>query len=539
MDGTVGAEDFYRLFEQAYEDELAAIGRFNLVVVGDTGAGKSTLVNAVFGVDDAATGVGRPITPEIMGYEGPPPSRLRIFDTPGFEVGHSTDQLIAGLTALIQDRRQQPPSEHIHAVWFVINQNSHRIQLGHEKIIRALAALHLPPLMVLTHVELRQGRPQRSAIELAREINALALPLGARGNVFLVNSVVEEEGASPQHGLTELVNATVGQIPHAARLAFKVAQIVDLRLKRELALRHLKRARPFAFAAGAVPVPLADVAALMTVHANLLARIGAAYGLKLAPAQLAKLAALTAVIGGSAALASRRVAATAATWVATTGAERTAELAAREVAKIMAEEAGREAAKIAARKVAARKVAELVVDEAAQRIAAKTVDGVLNVAARKAVEEAGKETAKIAARKAVAVAAEHTGKEAAKVAARQAAKRSIWKIVGKAAPGVNAAIAVFNGTLCVGITIAVGHAWMKACEEMIKRPDLFANVAEVDVIALYNSFFKRRKSQPPTDDDLDAMLDADAEEFFAGAADEPAPDAGVEAERPAGAGEAA
>lgn len=455
---TAGAQEFYQIFNKSYQDELTAIGKFNLAIIGDVGSGKSSLVNAVFGLDLARTGVGLPVTPEIMGFEGPPSSRLRIFDTPGFEVGQSTDKLIAGLKKLIEDRRKTADPEQIHAVWFVINQNSHRIQPGHVKIIHALAELKLRPLLVLTHVELRAGSPQRSAVRLAEEISALSLPLGASGKIFLVNSVVEEDSPTPRHGLAELVNATLGQVPMAARMAFKVAQIVDLRLKREVALKHLKWALPAAFAAGAVPVPLVDMAALMAVHASMLAKISAAYGLSLTRAQLTKLAALTAVIGGSAAVASKKAAATAAEWAGKATAEETAKLAARKAAEIVAEEAGKEAAR-----VAARKGAEIVAEEVA--------------------------------------------KEAGKQAARQAGKRGVLSFLGKAAPGINIGLAVFNGTLCVGITTAVAYAWMKACEEILKKPELFATLGDLDVVALYNSFFQRRKSQPPTDDDLDDLLD--------------------------------
>src|SRR4051812_33127463 len=39
--------------------------RMNLLIVGKTGTGKSTLVNAVFGDEVASTGVGRPVTRDL------------------------------------------------------------------------------------------------------------------------------------------------------------------------------------------------------------------------------------------------------------------------------------------------------------------------------------------------------------------------------------------------------------------------------------------------------------------------------------------
>ena len=37
-------------------------GRFNLAIFGKTGAGKSTLINAIFGEAVAKTGIGEPVT---------------------------------------------------------------------------------------------------------------------------------------------------------------------------------------------------------------------------------------------------------------------------------------------------------------------------------------------------------------------------------------------------------------------------------------------------------------------------------------------
>ena len=41
----------------------------NIIIAGITGAGKSTLINAVFGKDFAETGKGRPVTQEIREYQ--------------------------------------------------------------------------------------------------------------------------------------------------------------------------------------------------------------------------------------------------------------------------------------------------------------------------------------------------------------------------------------------------------------------------------------------------------------------------------------
>ncbi|EEO4788776.1 hypothetical protein GCV36_001699, partial [Salmonella enterica] len=57
----------------------------NIIVIGKTGVGKSSLINSVFRGDFARTGVGRPVTENIkvIKKEGVP---LQIIDTQGLEV---------------------------------------------------------------------------------------------------------------------------------------------------------------------------------------------------------------------------------------------------------------------------------------------------------------------------------------------------------------------------------------------------------------------------------------------------------------------
>ena len=49
-------------FADAATENRRRFGRFNLGIVGETGVGKSSLVNAVFGEARARVGVGLPVT---------------------------------------------------------------------------------------------------------------------------------------------------------------------------------------------------------------------------------------------------------------------------------------------------------------------------------------------------------------------------------------------------------------------------------------------------------------------------------------------
>ena len=61
-------------------------GRFNLAVIGGTGVGKSSLINAVFGRELAKVGKGLPVTRGVQYYSD---DSLGIWDIEGFEIGLS------------------------------------------------------------------------------------------------------------------------------------------------------------------------------------------------------------------------------------------------------------------------------------------------------------------------------------------------------------------------------------------------------------------------------------------------------------------
>jgi hypothetical protein len=88
--------DFRETMREALESVRGQLGRVNLVVVGKTGVGKSTLINAVFGSQVAATGLGRPVTTDTEYFEHPDVP-LGIYDSQGFETGASGDALLGQL----------------------------------------------------------------------------------------------------------------------------------------------------------------------------------------------------------------------------------------------------------------------------------------------------------------------------------------------------------------------------------------------------------------------------------------------------------
>lgn len=262
-------------------------GRFNLAVIGNTGVGKSSLVNAVFGRDLAKVGKGLPVTRGAHYYHD---DALGIWDLEGFEIGTSTspaDQLRANLE-LIAER---PALEQISVVWYCVLSTADRLSPADVGMIRALHQAGLPVVVVLTKVDWVRNQLAGS-YQMPQDVlvfaNWLREPTGDDGtaldlpiSMVIPTSTRDRNGKGSGHGLGDLVAATLALSPIDGKDAFRVAQQLNLPWKRELARPVIAAAAGAAAAAVAVPTPVTDAVVLAPIQLAMMGRISAIYDLEL------------------------------------------------------------------------------------------------------------------------------------------------------------------------------------------------------------------------------------------------------------------
>ncbi|MCU0297107.1 MAG: DUF697 domain-containing protein [Candidatus Nanopelagicales bacterium] len=281
--------DVTRMYREEYAQALNSLGRFNLAIFGKTGTGKSTLVNAIFGEDVAATGSGRPVTTGLDYYVHPS-GVLGIYDSRGFETGEAGDRILAALEEIVATTRSYKPGEQIHVAWYTLRWSDRRFEDHQAAFVRRLSELGLPVLFVLTQVPCnREGEIHHEAVEFAQFIAGLGLPLAAGGRVFLTNAKDDAFLQTVVFGLQELLDATFDTIPEVAVSALSAAQQLDWGRKRQAAQKIIRASASSALATGATPIPFSDAAILVPLQVAMIARLTAAYGSRLASAQLASL----------------------------------------------------------------------------------------------------------------------------------------------------------------------------------------------------------------------------------------------------------
>jgi GTP-binding protein EngB required for normal cell division len=297
-----GMADFDGI-RQRFDEEIGLarreLGTINIAVFGNTGVGKSTLLNAVFGQDLAATGSGSPVTAHIQ-YHGGPPDPLGIYDTPGFEIGGSADTLKSEISQVFRNNASKPLAEQIHAVWFVENSQTNRFVDAQAALVTHLASFGVPVMMILTRVrKTTEGGYPTQTTSLADSIISRDLPFTPAATLFLVNAKHDPELGDPAHGLTVLLDATFAAVPDQVHQALTAAQRLDLARKRQAAQRVINRFSFTSAAAGATPIPVADLVLVTTTLTRMFARISAVYGIPFKRKQLARLAAAVLVTGGA------------------------------------------------------------------------------------------------------------------------------------------------------------------------------------------------------------------------------------------------
>lgn len=273
-------------FLDGMSDAKSRYGRFNLAVIGATGVGKSSLVNAVFGRDLAKVGKGLPVTRGVHYYSD---DSLGIWDVEGFEIGTPVPAA-EQLRGHLQEIAKRPKNEQISVVWYCVKSNDDRLAPHEIAMIDELSRAGLPVILVLTKVDWLRNpiTGQRGVSKGVEEfVNWLEKPVD-NGQPISINyerviltSTSDKHGKGKGHGLGELVAETLSLSPKNEQDAFRIAQRLNLPWKRELARPVIAAATAAAAGAATVPLPVADAVTLAPIQLGMMARIAVIYDIEM------------------------------------------------------------------------------------------------------------------------------------------------------------------------------------------------------------------------------------------------------------------
>ena len=280
---------FNESFRSEYDQQNAALGRFNLALFGKTGVGKSTLINAIFGEEVARTGIGEPVTQGSHLYLDRV-GHLGIVDTRGLEIGTHDREILRELDRVIKDSRKLPLSEQIHVAWYCVRGMDRRFEESEAEFIRRLDELGLPVIVVFTQVPRRNGHYHPDTVALAEQVVAKRLPIES-GRPYMTFAKADDFAGQESYGLQDVLDATFRCAPEGVHGALTAAQEIDLSRKNAEAQKVIGVAVASAGGAAAVPIPFSDATLLVPIQLGMMAAVAQTYGVSLDKTTMAGLAA--------------------------------------------------------------------------------------------------------------------------------------------------------------------------------------------------------------------------------------------------------
>ncbi|MBH8555901.1 50S ribosome-binding GTPase [Nostocaceae cyanobacterium CENA357] len=250
----------------------------SIAILGRCGAGKSSLIKAIFGLDDSqiGTGAGFPQTQYYKKYPYPDDESTPIilYDSPGYEADR-TSEFLQDTTIFLKEKSLTNPDyidEKIHLIWYLINAGSARIEYFDKSVIETVGVLGIPVIIVLSQCD--RAKPKEIAA-LKAAINELKLP-----NAFKILEVSADPNDGKPFGLKELVNDSIEMIPSIYSEAFIVSQTVNIKAKKKVAWKMVAAAATACFGSAYVPIPGSSPASVLISQTGLLAAISEVYNLR-------------------------------------------------------------------------------------------------------------------------------------------------------------------------------------------------------------------------------------------------------------------
>ncbi len=260
-------------------NQIKNLTQMNIVIVGKTGVGKSTLINSVFRETLAETGIGKPVTEEIRAIskeEFP----LTIYDTPGFDLGaNKQESILKQVTSLIrQGNASRDINKAIHCMWYCINTSSSRVEQEEIDWIKRFAeenhAAQVPIIVILT-----QAVPKKDANAMKEYIESQNLDIIKVVPVLAMDKDYDEEFVYKAYGCDTLIEVMAQALPEELGKTLQNVQIASLESKKKYSEGIVATAVAATFGEGFAPIPFADAAILIPTQVGMIAAITAVFGI--------------------------------------------------------------------------------------------------------------------------------------------------------------------------------------------------------------------------------------------------------------------
>lgn len=261
----------------SFDQQMNDVEKVNLMIVGGTGVGKSSLLNTVFKKDIARVGSGEPITRGCHKYsdENIP---VNIFDTEGYEIKGSdidNSNFQKNVISEIDRLEKMDLKDQIHVFWYCISVATHRITSYDIDNIKQLNRRNVKLAIVFTQCDSDELDDNDEGV-VSKEYKDVLYREGIKNSVFETMCTQDENHLD----LDKLIEWSAKELPSdQLKAAFIGAQKSNIGLKDKEADRIiLALSSTVAASVGANPIPLSDSLIIMPQQIALAVKLSKIYG---------------------------------------------------------------------------------------------------------------------------------------------------------------------------------------------------------------------------------------------------------------------
>ena len=264
-------------YEAEYAKIRESVKRPNILLLGATGVGKSSVVNRLFGRRVASVGAGVPVTRGVDRYESPELDVV-LYDSEGYEIGGEGNAAFRENVLGFIDRgiASGDPAERVHEAWYCVSAANKRLTEMDVGTLREIASRRVPTAIILTQID-GVDEEELAALVAAIEFSCPGVP---HFNTSTVEDGDAQAVLTPYLQWEALMDWASANLDASLREGFVSSLAGALRQKREVAMgRVVPLYTALAATAGAVPIPIADSALLIPIQIKMSMHIMNTFGM--------------------------------------------------------------------------------------------------------------------------------------------------------------------------------------------------------------------------------------------------------------------